>query len=207
MTDLNYTNLATDKSIELAIKNLIKNNFNAEVVNSKKEAIDRVLDLIPKGSEVMTASSTTLIQLGLDTKLNDSTDYNSVKSQLTKLNRETDSLQMQKLGAAPEYIIGSVHAVTEDGKVLVASGSGSQLPGYSYGAPHVIWVVSTKKIVKNLEEGIKRINEHVLPLEDIRMKGVYGPDAGSKVRKLLIFNEELNPDRIKIIFVKDDLGF
>lgn len=207
MTKFNYTTLATDESIELTKVSLEKNGFNVLVAENGEEAKRLTLTLIPEGSEVMTATSKSLETLELDTYLNDSGKYNSVKTQLTKLDRKTDSLMMQKLGAAPEYVIGSVHAVTNDGKVMVASGSGSQLPSYSYGAMHVIWIVSTKKIVTNLDEAFDRVQTHVLPLEDQRIKRVYGPDAGSSPRKILIFNAESNPERITLILVKEDLGY
>ncbi len=202
-----FTTLASSEDLQATIIALSQNGITAEVAKNASEAKEMALELIPKGAEVMTATSKTLEKIGLDTLLNDSGGYNSVKSQLKKLNREKDGLQMQKIGAAPEYMIGSVHAITRDGKVIVASGSGSQLPGYSYGAPHVVWVVSTKKIVKNIDEGMERIYKHILPLEDARMKEVYGPEAGSNPRKILIFNAELNPNRIRVIFVTEDLGF
>ncbi len=114
---------------------------------------------------------------------------------------------MQKLGAAPEYVIGSVHTVTEDGHVLIiASASGSQLPAYVYAAEHVIWVVGTQKIVKNIEEGMKRIYKYVLPLESARAHKAYGV-PGSSVNKLLIVNKEPVPNRITIILVQQPLGF
>ena len=81
------------------------------------------------------------------------------------------------------------------------------IPGYVYGTSHVVWVVSTKKIVKNLDEGFERINKYVLPLEDKRLKSVYSPQVESQVRKLLIVNSEITPNRINLIFVKEDLGF
>ena len=203
----NNEKLASNKQIDKTASSLRANGINVTVVANGYEAKAKVLELIPNGAEVMTASSTTLIQLGLDEILNNSSNYNSVKSQLLKLNRDVDSLKMQKIGAAPEYVAGSVHAVTEDGKVMIASGSGSQLPSYSYGSPNVIWVVSTKKIVKDTGEGLKRIYDHVLPQEDNRMKKVYGPDASSEVRKLLIINKEINPTRLNMILVKENLGF
>ena len=122
------------------------------------------------------------------------------------MNRETDHREMQRLGAAPEYVIGSVHAVTEDGKVIIASNTGSQLPGYAYSADHVIWVVGAQKIVKNVDEGIKRIYEYVLPLESERAHKAYGVE-GSFVSKLLIMNREPNPNRIKIILIKEPAGY
>ena len=207
MNNNTFSTLALEDNIEVAQKALSEHGITVLIAENGNDAKEKILSLIPKVVEVMTATSTTLDQLGITPILNDSGDYNSVKSQLMKMDRDTQSLEMQKLGAAPEYVIGSVHAVTEDGKVIVASGSGSQLPSYTYGAPHVIWVVSTKKIVKDLEQGLKRIYEYILPQEDARMKKVYGPDSGSHVNKLFILNNEINKSRITLIFVKEDLGF
>ncbi len=203
----NYSSLASDTQITTASKSLAEHGITVLTAENGKEAVEKVLSLIPEGREVMTATSTTLNQLGLTETLNDSGKFDSIKNKLTKLNRETDGLEMQRIGAAPEYVVGSVHAVTEDGKVVVASGSGSQLPAYTYGASHVIWVVSTKKIVSNLDSAFERINTHVLPQEDVRMKEVYGPESGSNVNKLFVLQRELNPARITLIFVKEDLGF
>lgn len=203
----NYSTLASATQIANASESLTEHGITVITASNGKEAVEKVLSLIPEGKEVMTATSTTLNQLGLTQTLNDSGKFDSIKSKLTKLNRETDERQMQRLGAAPEYVVGSVHAVTEDGKVVVASGSGSQLPAYTFGASHVIWVVSTKKIVKNLDSAFERINTHVLPQEDARMKEVYGPESGSNVNKLFILQKELNPARVTLIFVKENLGF
>jgi hypothetical protein len=150
-------------------------------------------------------TSETLRELGLEQVFNESGDYESVKVKLTTMNRETQSNDMQKLGAAADYSIGSVHAVTEDGKVIIASNSGSQLPGYAYGSPHVVWIVGSQKLVKNLDEGIKRIYDYVLPLESERAHKAYGV-SGSFVSKLLIFNKE-RKGRITMIIVKKVLGF
>ncbi len=200
-----WNKLPTDEIIEKTKAALNSNGINVEIVNTGEEAKNKVLELIPEGSEVMTATSTTTDQIGLTEELN-SEKYNSTKKELSKLNRETDHRKMQQIGAAPEYIVGSIHAVTQDGKVIIASNSGSQLPGYVYGADHVIWVVSAKKITTNLDDGIKRIYEHVLPLEADRARKAYGA-PGSYVSKLLIINREVKQDRINLIFVKEDLGF
>ncbi len=138
--------------------------------------------------------------------LDGSGKYDSVKKKLMSTNRETEALQMQRLGAAPEYAVGSVHAVTEDGKVVVVSNTGSQLPAYAYGSMHVIWVVGGQKIVKDLDAAMERVYEHVLPLESERARIAYGVE-GSNVSKLLTVTREVNPNRIKMIIVKEPLGF
>ncbi len=201
-----YATLATPDSIEITKKNLEANGMNVVIATNSKEAIKSALKLIPEGSEVMTSTSQTLEKLGLDAIFNESGKYNSVKSQLIKLNRDTDNLEMQRIGAAPEYVIGSVHAITEDGKVIIASNTGSQLPSYSYGSKHVVWIVSNKKITKDFEDGMKRIYEHVLPLESVRVQKAYGMPS-SEVKKILVINKELNQNRITVILVNEDLGF
>ena len=204
-----FTALAAKDVITRAIDALKQNGMTAELVETGEEAKKKVHSLIPPKAEVMTMTSVTLDQLGLSDHINSSGKHNSVKNKLASMDRETQGLEMQKHGAGPEWAVGSVHAVTEDGKVLVASNTGSQLPAYAYGASHVIWIVSTKKIVKDLDEGLRRIYDHILPLESARARKAYGLPSTfhSNVSKLLIVNKEVTPDRIHIIFVNEDFGF
>ena len=203
----NWDELANPESIAKVVESLKTNGINVVVVENSEEAKKKVLELLPPGSEVMTMSSVTLDTVGLSKEINESGKYNSVKAKLMKMDRKTQSLEMQKLGTAPEYAIGSVHAITQDGKLLIASNTGSQLPAYAYGASHVIWVVGTQKIVKDEEEGKKRIYEHILPLESERINKLNNITVGSFVSKLLIINRERKPDRLNVIFVKEKLGF
>jgi hypothetical protein len=176
-------------------------------VENGEAAKKKVLELVPKGAEVMAMTSVTLQTIGVTQAIDESGDYNSVRNQLNKLDRATQNLEMQKLGAAPEYALGSVHAVTEDGKVMIASNTGSQLPAYAYGSAHVIWVVGAQKIVKDLDAGFQRIYEHILPLESVRLNKQYNINTGSFVSKVLIVNREFIKGRVTMIIVKEPLGF
>ena len=142
--------------------------------------------------------------ISVDEEITKSGKYNSVRNKLMAMDRKTENRQMQQIGAAPEWAVGSVHAVTEEGQIMIASASGSQLPGYASGADHVIWIVGTQKIVKNIDDGFKRIYEHCLPLENERAKKVYG--RPSSVNKLLIIYKDPSP-RTSLIFVNEVLGF
>ena len=200
-----WSKLASEESIAKTTENLKTNGINAMVVQNGVQAKEKVLEMLPKNAEVMSMSSVTLETLNIAKEINESGNYNSVKSKLEKMDRKTQGLEMQRIGAAPEYAVGSVHAVTEDGKIIIASNTGSQLPAYAYAASHVIWVVGTQKIVENLDEAMKRIYEYVLPLESERMQKIYR--VGSNVSKLLIINKEIAPNRLTLIFVKEKLGF
>ncbi len=202
----NYDTLADEKTIETTIKALKANGMNALVVENGTDAKRKVLDMIPDGAEVMTMTSVTSDTIGLTNAILNSQKHISVRKQIMSLDPEKERKEMKKLGSVHDFVIGSVHAVTEAGQVIIASNTGSQLPAYVYGANHVLWVVGTQKIVKNIDEGFKRIYEYVLPLESQRVKKAYGMEK-SNVSKLLIVNKEVTKDRITVIFVEEKLGF
>lgn len=185
---------------------LRENGIEALFVETGEEAKKKVLGLLPESAEVLNMSSTTLDSIGLAKEVMESGMFNAVRKKLSSMDRKTQGSEMQKLGAAPEWALGSVHAVTERGEVLVASQSGSQLPAYSYGSSHVVWVVGTQKIVRDRDEGFRRIYEHCLPLESERARKAYGV-PGSGVNKVLLVNKEAKPGRITVIFVNQVLGF
>lgn len=200
--NLAFSKLASDEQIERTSQALEANGIHTLVAENGDEAQKMVFDLLPEGAEVFTATSQTLEKLGILAGL---ARYDSVRAKLSKMDDKTQHREMVKLGATPEYILGSVHAVTEDGRALIASMSGSQLAPYAAAAAKVIWVVGAQKIVKDLAEGLRRIEEYAFPLEDQRAQQSYGVHSG--VNKVLIVNKEISPDRITIIIVKESLGF
>lgn len=202
----NWTLIPDDTVIAKTAASLKSHGINTIIVADKEQATAKIVEILPKGAEVMTMTSMTLEALGIPPIINDSGHYNSVRNQLNKMDRATQGLAMKKLGAAPEWTLGSVHALTEDGKVLVASNTGSQLSAYAYASPHIIWVVGAQKIVKDLSEAFRRIEEYVLHLESNRVQKAYGMPH-SAIRKTLVFNSEGTPNRITIIIVKEALGF
>lgn len=202
-----FSQLADKETIDKTIKALAANGIDARFVETGEQAKEEVFKIIPQGVEVMTMSSVTLDILGISKEVQESGRYDSVKNKLASMHRETQGLEMLKIGAAPQYSVGSVHAVTEDGHVLIASNTGSQLPAYASAAANVIWVVGVQKIVKNIDEAMKRIYEYILPLESDRLNKAYNMTKGSFVSKVLIINREIKPGRITLIFVGEKLGF
>jgi len=201
---MKWNTLATKESVEKTIAALRLNGIEAVFVKDREEAKKKVLSIIPKGAEVMNMTSVTLDTIGLPDELNNSGKFNAVRGKL--MDEKVSPREKKRLGAAPEWTVGSVHAVTENGEVMIASNTGSQLPAYAYGADHVVWVVGTQKIVKNLDDGRKRIYEYVLPLESERAKKAYGV-AGSAVNKLLTISHENTLGRITMVLVGEVLGF
>lgn len=198
-----YAQLATDSSVQKTLDSLIQNGIDTFIVRDRVQAKEKVMELIPVQSEVMTMNSVTLKDTWIKELIDESGKYQSVRGMMEK--NLLNPREKRHTGAAPEWAIGSVHAVTEDGKVVVASATWSQLPAYVYGATHVLWVVGIQKIVKNLDDAMLRIHEYVLPLENERAMRAYG--IGSSENKILIFNKEVKPGRISMILVKEQLWF
>ena len=123
-TNQKYAELASDERITKTAAALKENNLNVTIVETAAEAKVKALELLPEGSEVFTLQSDTLHKLGLMEAIDDSGKYKSIRSQLNKLDRAKDADEMRKLGSAPDYAIGSVHAITEDGHAFIGSFSG-----------------------------------------------------------------------------------
>jgi L-lactate utilization protein LutC len=201
-----FSKIADQETIERTIRSLNEHNVTAEFVQNGKAAKQKALSLLPTDSQVMTMTSKTLSMIGLEEEINESGRFKSVRVELNAHNHnEPQLLELKAKANLPQYVVGSVHAVTQDGRVLIASNTGSQLGPYSYGAEHVIWVVGAQKIVKDLEQGLKRIYEYSFPLENERAQKVYG--VNSAVNKILIVNAERVENRINMIIVGENLGF
>lgn len=203
---MEYNTVPTDETIATAAEHLKLNGMETYIVTTGAEAKAKALELIPTGAEVMTMTSVTLDTLGLAQELNESGRYDSVRAKLNSMDRATQGRETRKLGAAPDYTVGSVHAITEQGDVIIASNTGSQLPAYLYGAGTVIFIVGAQKIVKDSETAMKRLYDYVLPLESERAHKAYGV-AGSFVSKQVTIHKEVQPNRIHIILIKEALGF
>jgi L-lactate utilization protein LutC len=200
-----FARLASELQIERVAEALEKRNIHAVIVNNGEEAKRLVLELMPQGAEVYANVSKTLEDIGVTAEIDQSGRYDAVRPKVVALDRKTQADEIRILRSRPAYIIGSVHAITEDGVILTASNGGSQIAPYAYGAGKVILVVGTQKIVKDLEEGMRRIEEYSYPLEDARLRSTLG--MPSALGKILIVNREVVPGRTTVILVKEELGY
>src|SRR3990172_2736231 len=200
-----FARLANDETIERTSKALEANGIQVLIAENGAEAKRLFFELIPDGAEVFLGASVTLEKLGIKDEIDKSGRFDALRPKMFAMNRETEGREIRKLGGAPDYAAGSVHAVTEDGQVLIASKTGSQLGPYASGAGKVIWVVGAQKIVKDLNEGLRRIQEYCYPLEEEHMQQLY--KTGTGINKVLLVNHEIRQNRITMIIVKEEVGF
>jgi hypothetical protein len=203
-TSARFTALPDDATLSATVVALEEHGFNVEVVDDLDAARRAVLARIPKGSSVMTNTSVTLQETGIDEAINKGDSYESARNKMLALDFATQAQEMKVIGGQADYALGSVHAVTRDGTLVIASASGSQLAAYAWGAANVIFVVGAQKLVPTLEAARQRVYEHSLKLEDARAQAAYGQH--SSVGKVLEVHQEL-PGRIHIVLIRQQIGF
>ena len=206
---MQYENLASKDIVQKTMDALAQRNHLPELVESKEQALLRIKELIPQGASVMNGSSTTLGEIGFIEYLKAGQHgWNNLHEAVLHEKDPVKQSTLRKQAVLSDFYLGSAHAITQQGEIIVASNSGSQLPHLVYTSPNLILVVGTQKITANLDEAMARVKEYVFPLEDARMKSV-GVEAGSFVSKLLIINREapFMGRKSHIIFVNEKLGF
>jgi hypothetical protein len=199
-----FTALPDDATLAKTAVALEDHRFGLEIVDDREAARSAVLARIPEGSSVMTNTSVTLQQTGIADAINGDGQYGSARNRMLALDYATQYQQMKAIASEPDYALGSVHAVTRDGVLMIASASGAQLASYAWGAAHVIFVVGAQKLVPDAEAGRERIYEHSLPLEDARAYAAYGQN--SRVGKILEIHQE-DPGRIHVVLIRQVVGF
>jgi acyl-CoA hydrolase len=199
-----FTTLPDEQTLQATVVALEEHGFSVEVVDDLDAAREAVLARIPQGSSVMTNTSATLAETGIADAINDGGLYESARNKMFALDFATQAQQMKAIGGQPNYALGSVHAITRDGTLVIASASGSQLASYAWGAANVIFVAGAHKLVPTLEAAHQRIYQHSLKLEDARAIAAYGQH--SFVGKVLEIHQEL-PGRIHIVLIRQQVGF
>jgi len=205
VTTTEFAMPASEATLAAVADRLRERNFEAVIVNTAAEARAAVLARIPEGAQVHSGKSKTLEDLGLFKELMESDRYDFVRKRTQKMDRKTQGREIAKLGATPEYMLGSIQALTEAGQMVVASASGSQIGPYSSGAQTLILVVGSQKIVPDLDTALRRITEHVQPYEDARLREQMG--IGTKLTRILIMERDFNPGRTTVILVREPVGF
>jgi L-lactate utilization protein LutC len=200
-----FRTLADDARVQRTAAALEANGISVLRAADTADATRIVLGLIPDGSQVHHGASLSLEESGITEAIEQSGRYEPLRPRLWSMDREIQADEIRRLSSSPDVMLGSVHAVTETGSLVTVSASGSQLGPYASGADRVIVVVGTQKIVSDLEEALRRIDDYVFPLEDARAQAAYGVHSG--VNKVLIVNREYTPGRTTVVFVDEVLGF
>ena len=195
---------ASEETIQRVAARMRERNIEVVVVDDGDQAREVVLERLPERAEVHSGKSKTLQDAGIFDAIHDVSRYDALRPRMFKMDRKTQAHEIRKLIASPDYMLGSVNAVTEDGVLVAASASSSQLGPIASSAGKVILVVGSQKIVPNLETALRRIRDYVLPWEDAQVRKVM--NIGSFMGKILLIEREWVDGRMTVILVRQPIG-
>ena len=201
---IEFAKPASEATLSAVADRLRERNFEVVIVDTAADAKEAALKLIPEGAEVYSGKSKTLEDTGIFEELMESGRYDFIRQRTLKMDRRTQMREITKLSATPEYMLGSVQALTEAGQLVAASATGSQLGPYASGAAKLILVVGSQKIVPDLDAALRRITEHVQPWEDARLREQMG--VGTKLARILILERDFFPGRTTVILTREPVG-
>jgi hypothetical protein len=161
------------------------NGITCIVVDTAEEARAAVRSILPVGAEVYNNTSSTLEVIGVAEDIERSGQYQALRPRLYQMDRAMQGREMRQLSASPDWVVGSAHALTKDGSLIL--------------------VIGAQKLVPDFDTGLRRIYEYCFPLEDRRAREAYGVPSG--VNNVLVVNEAIPPGRITAILVNEPLGF
>ncbi len=202
-TDI-FTTPATETTLQHVLSKLQERNIAGVIVDHGDEARQLVLERLPWGGEVHSGKSKTLQDAGILDLIQDPERFDALRPRYLKMDRQTQAREIRKLIGAPDFMLGSVNAITEDGILVAASATASQLGPYANTAGKVIFVVGSQKIVPDLETALRRIRDYVLPWEDAQVRQRL--PSGSFVGKILIIEREWVTGRMEVILVRKPIG-
>ncbi|MEO7118639.1 MAG: LUD domain-containing protein [Candidatus Limnocylindrales bacterium] len=204
-TPADYETAAPKETMDAVANRLRERNVEAVIVATGADAKAAIFDRLPEGAEVHSSKSRTLEDIGVFKELMESGRYDFIRTRTYAMDRQTQAREIRKLGAAPDYMLGSAQALTEAGQIVVASASGLQIGPYAMGAEKLILVVGSQKIVPDLDAAFGRIRDHVQPYEDARLREQYG--IGTTLAQVLIMERVFGPaGRITVILVREPVG-
>jgi hypothetical protein len=195
---------ASEETIQRVAGRMRERNIEVVIVDEGDRAREVVLERLPEGAEVHSGKSKTLQDASIFDAVHDVSRYDALRPRVFKMDRKTQAREIRKLIAGPDYMLGSANAVTEDGVLVVASASASQLGPIASTAGKVILVVGSQKIVPNLETALRRIRDYVLPWEDAQVRKAM--NIGSFVGKILLIEREWVDGRMTVILVRQPIG-
>ncbi len=207
---MEFRSLPTKERIGKVLDAVNLRGVKAQLAETREKALEMVKSMIPDGADVMTGASITLQQIGFeDLLVSGKHPWHNLKEGILAEKDMAKQATLRKQGTLSEYFLGSVHAITEAGEIVIASATGSQLPAYAFSSSNVIWVAGAQKITPSMEMALKRIREYIVPLEDQHMKQLYGPKAATMIGKILIFEREspVIHRNLNLILVNEVLGF
>ncbi|MGB4580118.1 MAG: lactate utilization protein [Methanoculleus sp.] len=201
-----WNRIPDDATIQKTVAAIEARNIRVILVDTAKDALQAVVDLIPEGGEVMNGFSTTLVEIGYDQVLEENPKgWRNYHAVITAENDTEKRHALRRKSVAADYFLSGVQAIAESGEVVGCDKTGSRTGAWPHAAANLILVSGANKIVSTLDDALRRCREYALPLEEQRAQHVYG--TGSYIGKYVILDREDTDGRVTLVLIREPLGY
>lgn len=199
------------------VDSLRKRGFEAFYVESKIEAKDLALRLIPSNTVTIgVGGSVTIREIGLLEALSDK-GYRVIHHWIEGLSGdESRRVRLEEINA--DVFLTSVNALTLDGRLILVDGVGNRVAASAFGPRTVIAIVGFNKLVPDLDYGLWRVKNVAMPMNARRLKldtpcaklgyctECQGSSRGCRATLILDMKPSMT-EHYYLILVGEDLGF
>jgi hypothetical protein len=202
-----WSRMPSEADIESAAHNIEdKSNIRVIRVPDGNAALEKIKELIPKGSEVMNGSSTTLIEIGYQDLLNScQQDWKDLHKIVTSEDDSQKRNELRRRSVSSDYFLSGVNAIAMTGELVSCDATGSRVGAWPFAAKNLMLISGVNKIVPTLQDALQRIKEYAYPLEDARARKASG--TSSQIGKCVILANERQTGRITLILINECLGY
>lgn len=192
------------------IKGLASRNMTGYYAADKKEALEKALELIPKGSTCTMGGGMSVFEIGLVDALKNG-DYNFFDREMK------DPREAMLAAYDADVFLASSNAITEDGMLVNIDGNANRVSAIAYGPKKLVLIVGMNKVCPDLDAAMKRARNVAAPINAQRF-GLTTPCARTGACadckspdticcQFLVTRFSRHKDRIHVILVNDNLGF
>ena len=197
-----WNQIPAEQNISETIKAIETRGVIVLRVQDGVHALSTLKEIIPPGAEVMSGSSTTLIEIGFQQLIESGEhEWNDLHKVVISENNVQKRNEIRRKSVIADYFLSGVNAIAASGELVSCDASGSRVGAWPFAAKNLVLVSGVNKIVPTLQ----RIREYAYPLEDVRSRKVNG--FPSQIGKCVILAGERQKGRINLILINERLGY
>jgi L-lactate utilization protein LutB len=201
-----WSQIPEEGIISRTVKAIESRGIKVSRVHDGPQALTKIKGLIPQGAEVMSGSSTTLVEIGYQQLMdNGKHGWKDLHKAVTSENDAQKRNEIRRRSVTADYFLSGVNAIAMTGELVSCDASGSRVGAWPFAAKNLLLVSGVNKIVPTVQDALQRIREYAYPLEDLRSREVNG--VPSQIGKCVILANERRPDRVILILINDSYGY
>ena len=163
---MNPIEIRNEKAAGKVIKNLARRNIEAFYCPTSREAVDKLLEMIPQGSSVTWGGSMSIRDIGIPAALADAGKYEVYDRDKAPDRAAATEIYLKAFSC--DYYLSSANAITEDGVIVNIDGTGNRDAAITFGPRNVIFVIAMNKLTQNVDAALARARSLAAPVNTAR---------------------------------------